>query len=486
MQNISQAAPQYRILNEEQIQQIHRASLEILETVGMRVHHEDAIQILRASGCVVRDDDQVYFPPRLVEACLKSVPSSVTIYNRKGEEAMRLEGRNVYYGLGTDLVKTWDLETNQLRPSKLQDVANAARVADACKEINFVASFALPSDTPVNAIYLMSFKTMLENTVKPLFFTSAGAEDLTAILEVAETAAGGRQALRDRPFLIQYSEPTSPLMQSYGAVSKLLLCAERGIPICYTPGALLGASAPVTLAGALAQTNAEALGSITLHQLKSRSAPMISGLTMETLDMRTTHISYGSPENRLTNSAFADLYHFYHIPMWSEVGSDAISLDEQAGWELAVGILMAGLDGANLIHDVGYLGQGLVGNPISIVMCDEIISYVRHILRGFGISNKTLAVDLIRKVGSGGNFLQEDHTLEHFRQELWRPSLANRDNPDVWEEKGGLQYVEKVKQKTLDILARHQPEKLDTTTQGKIETITLKALKTLENIEFRA
>jgi trimethylamine---corrinoid protein Co-methyltransferase len=486
MQTSSQAVPQYRILDEEQISQIHRASLEILETVGVSIHHDGAVQILKTAGCTVQDGNQVYFPPRLVEECLRGVPSSVTIFNRKGEEAMRLEGRNPYFGLGTDLVNTWDMTTNHLRRSKLQDVANAARVADACHEIDFVASFALPSDTPVNGMYLLSFKTMLENTTKPLFFTSAGSEDLAYMIEMAEAVAGDSKTLSERPFVIQYSEPTSPLMQSYGAVSKLLLCAEKGIPICYPPGALLGASAPVTLAGALAQTNAEALSSITLHQLKRKSAPMISGLSMETLDMRTTHISYGSPENRLTNSAFADIYHFYKIPMWSEVGSDAIALDEQAAWELMAGILMAALDGANLIHDVGYLGQGLVGNPASIVMCDEIISYVRHILRGFGISKETLAVELVRMVGSGGNFIQEDHTLRHFRSELWRPRLANRENLEIWAEKGGIRYAEKARLKTLEILAKHQPEGLSSTANEELEKIASKALKALENIEFRA
>ncbi|MFQ5436759.1 MAG: trimethylamine methyltransferase family protein, partial [Anaerolineae bacterium] len=134
--------------------------------------------------------------------------------------------------------------------------------------------------------------------------------------------------------------------------------------------------------------------------------------------MKTGTFSYGAPDLRLTNSAFADIYHYYGIPMWSTVGSDAHGLDAQAAMEHAFGTLMSALDGANLIHDVGYLGQGLLGNPASIVMCDEIISYVKRVIRGFDISREKMALDVIREVGPGGNFLTVMHTKTHFQQEL--------------------------------------------------------------------
>ncbi|MGQ9553292.1 MAG: trimethylamine methyltransferase family protein [Anaerolineae bacterium] len=254
---------------------------------------------------------------------------------------------------------------------------------------------------------------MMANSAKPIFFTAAGQADLAVIAEMAAAVAGGQEALRRWPFIIHYSEPTAPLRISHGAVSKLLYCAEMSIPICFTPGDLLGASVPVTVAGGIVQANAEALGSIVLHQLKGKGAPIISGLAVAPMDMRTSMISYGAPEWRLTNSAFADIYHHYGLPMWSTVGSDAHCLDEQAAMEHAFGILLAALDGANLIHDVGYLGQGLLGNPASIIMGDEIISYVKRLIRGFDISREKIAVDVIRRVGPGSNYLGEEHTVKH-------------------------------------------------------------------------
>jgi trimethylamine--corrinoid protein Co-methyltransferase len=480
----TQCKPSYRLLTEDQIQEIHRASLEVLETIGVRVPHPEAIQLLRDAGCRIRGDDVVLFPNWLVEESIRSAPSRITIYNRLGTEAMRLEGRHIHFGLGTDLISTVDLETGKTRPSRLQDVANAARVADYCADVDFIASFALPSDVSTNTMYIQCARAMLENSTKPIFFTAAGGEDLAIILEMAAAIAGGEQALREKPFLIHYSEPTAPLSHSYGAVCKLFLCAEKGIPICYTPGDILGASAPVTLAGGIVQTNAEALSGIVLHQLKAKGAPIISGWAAAPMDMKTGTFSYGAPDWRLTNSAFADVFHYYGIPMWSTVGSDAHCLDEQAAMEHAFSTLLAALDGANLIHDIGYLGQGLLGNPASIVMCDEIISYVKRIVRGFDIGRELMGLDVMRQVGPGGHYLTQPHTREHFQGELWRPKHLNRDDPATWTNKGGQRYGERVTRKALEILATHQPEPLPEDIAAALEEITRRAEGELAEAKF--
>ena len=480
------AVPSYRLLSEEQIRTIHTATLEILETVGVRVAHDEALKLLRGRGCQVEGDDIVTIPGALVEEAIRSAPSCVTIYSRDGEEAMRLGGRRNYYGLGTDLIRTQDIRTGAIRPSVLQDVVNAARVSDACPNIDFSASFALPGDVPTNTMYIACVKTQLENTAKPIFFTAAGREDICFIHEMAAAVAGGEEAFRAKPFLINYSEPTPPLTHSYGALSKLLFCAEKGIPVCYTPAAMLGASAPVTVAAGLVQTNAEALSGMVIHQLKASGAPIISGVALPPLDMRTSCVSYAAPELRLANSAFADLYHFYDLPMWSSAGSDAHTLDTQGAWENALGILMASLDGANLIHDVAYLGQGLLGNPAMIVLCDEQISYVKRILAGVGVNSEMLGIETIRDAGPGGNYLTADHTLRHFRQQVWQPNLANRDNPDTWAHKGGLRHEERVIEKTLRILEAHTPRPVSGLVAGQLAEILSRAERELAHVQFKA
>ena len=483
----TQCVPTYRLLTEDQIMEIHRASLEVLESIGVRLLHDEAVELLRDAGCRVKPGaggNIVQIPNWLVEECIDSAPSRITIYNQEGEEAMRLEGRNIHFGLGTDLISTQDLETGETRPTRLQDVVNAARVADYCEEIDFIASFGLPSDVPTNSMYVECARVMMENSNKPIFFTAGGEEDLAVIIEMAAVVAGGEEALRQKPFLIHYSEPTAPLTHSYNAVRKVFLCAEKGIPINYTPGDIMGASAVVTLAGGIVQATAEALSGIVLHQVRVKGAPIISGFVLTPLDMKKGTTCYGAPDFRLTNSAFADIFHYYGLPIWSTVGSDAQCLDAQASMEHAFGTLMAALDGANLIHDVGYLGQGLLSNPASIVMCSEIISYVKRIVRGFDLTREKMALDVIRQVGPGGHFLTVSHTRDHFHEEIWHPQLLNRDSPDPWAKKGGLTYEEVVTQKAREILSTHQPRPLPDRVREQLAELAGQAEEELAKLKF--
>jgi trimethylamine--corrinoid protein Co-methyltransferase len=154
--------------------------------------------------------------------------------------------------------------------------------------------------------------------------------------------------------------------------------------------------------------------------------------------------------------------------------------------EHAFGTLMAALDGANLIHDVGYLGQGLLSNPASIVMCDEIISYVKRVIRGFDMTREKLGVDVIRQVGPAGSFLTNRHTAKHYREELWQPKLANRDTPGEWQKQGAASYGQVVTQKALEILKQHQPEPLTDEVQQKVDDIARRAEETLGDMQFVA
>jgi len=477
------------LLTRDQIKEIHLATLEILETVGVRILDNEAIRLLREAGCWVgknRMNNIVRIPNWLVEACIQSAPSRITVYDRTGEDAMHLEGRKIHFGLGTDLIKTYDLKTGELRPSQIRDVVNAARTADYLEEIDFIASFALPRDVPTNMMYIACFKALVENSVKPIFFTAAGPEDLSFIIQMAAAVTGGEDLLREKPFIIHYAEPTSPLSHSFGAIRKLFLCADKGIPVNYTPALLSGASGPVTLAGSVVLANAEALSGIVLHQLRAKGAPIISGFNIGPMDMLTSSAAYGSPEERLTHSACADLYHYYGIPMWGTAGcADSHCLDQQAAMEAALSILMAALDGANLIHDIGYLGQGLVGSPASIVMCSEMITYVKRLIAGFEVSGSRIGMEAIRRVGPGGSFLTEDQTLNLHRLEHWRPRFLNRDNPEVWMEKGKKTYGEIVTQKAIEILENHEPEPLPEGVCKRLDDIARKAEKSLAGKHFR-
>ena len=483
----SQCVPSYHLLTPEQINAIHTATLELLETEGVDVLHDEARRMLADSGCRLKGEHRVQIPNGLVEAAIQSAPSRITIYDRLGNEAMRLEGRRIHFGLGTDLIQTYDLETGELRPSQLKDVAAAARISDALQHIDFIGSYALPADSPTNLMYVDSFKTELENSVKPIFYTAAGLEDITYINAMAAAAVGDEATLREKPIHIHYAEPLSPLTHSFGAVQKLFFCADHGIPVNYTPGMMSGASAPVTLAGAITVGNAEALSGLVMHQLRAEGAPIVSGFGMSTMDMRTSTCIYGCPEYRLALSACADLYHFYGLPMWGTAGvSDANCLDQQAGMEWAISIMADAMHGANLIHDIGYLGQGLIGHPGGLVMCDEIISYVKRFVRGSDLDDAHIGLDVIREVGPGGEFLSAAQTMKMFATEHWRPDQCNRDNLDTWHMKGGKDWGEMCTEKAREILETHRPTPLSEAAASALIEIRKEAETKLKGHHFKS
>ncbi|MBU2498850.1 MAG: trimethylamine methyltransferase family protein, partial [Proteobacteria bacterium] len=380
--------PRFRLLDESQILRIHHAALQVLEEVGVKVLHGKGVDLLAGHGAQVMDGNLVRIPAHLVDDAIRSAPSDLTIYDRKKEPVMALGERRIYFGTGTDLPKTIDLITREIRDTVADDVVRSTLISDAMPHIDFIGSYGLPRDITPGLHYIRCFQLEVENSTKPVFFTAGSEEELKIIHEMASAVAGGKDALSAHPFLIHYSEPTSPLIHSGEAVSKLLYCSENGIPINYTPALLAGSTGPVTLAGALTVAVAEALSGLVMHQLCSKGAPIITGVAATSMDMLHATASYAAPEFRLTHSAYADLFHHYGLPIWGTAGcSDAHFPDLQAGAEYAFTLLNAALDGTNLIHDCGYLGQGFVASPEMIIFANEVIGMVKRYVSGFTIDD---------------------------------------------------------------------------------------------------
>jgi trimethylamine--corrinoid protein Co-methyltransferase len=450
----------FPLFSDAQLDQIHDATLQILGRTGVRVLDDDALALLREAGCEV-SDDLVRFPEEVIEEALANLPSGITLCNRNGEPAVRLEGRRTAFGTGSDLPFTLDLETGQRRRSLLSDVANTARLADSLPNLDFVMSMALPSDVAPATSDRHSFLAMLGNTVKPLVFTAWDDSGLEDIIAMAEAVAGDADTLAERPFLLAYLEPSSPLQHSGEALRKMLFLADRGLPFVWAPGAVDGASAPVTSAGSLAMANAEILSGITIAQLRRSGTPVVYGSGSGPLDMRTTVAGYFSPEFMLHCRAMAELgQRRYHLPVWGFAGcSDAKLPDAQAGIESALWILWTALSGANLVHDVGYVESGMTCSYEMIAICDETIGFVRRLLAGMELSPETLALDAIDDVGPGGDFLTHEHTLRHYRQ-IWYPRLFDRGSHQTWAEAGQRSLVETAREAVHQALASYTTEPL--------------------------
>jgi trimethylamine--corrinoid protein Co-methyltransferase len=271
-----------------------------------------------------------------------------------------------------------------------------------------------------------------------------------------DVVAGGREALRERPFALMYNEPVSPLGFARENMEKLLYAAEMGVPSVFMSGLLCGGTAPVTPAGGLVLGNAESLAGVLIAQLKRRGAPVVSGGGILGMDMRTMAPSYSTPEFMLTMAAFAELAQYYGLPAWGYAGcSDAKTFDAQAAADTAEWVLMAALSGSNLVHDVGFLESGLTSSFDQLVFADEAIAKCSRLVGGMVTDAEALAVGAVADVGPGGHFLAHRHTSKHFR-ENWPAELEDRMNHGSWVAAGAQTMEQRVRAKVLDLLETHE------------------------------
>jgi len=459
------ATTQFRVLSDDQIERIFLGALELLESAGTRVFAEEARQLLAAAGAKV-EGEVARIQPGLVKEMLTSVPRRIALGNRQGTRAMILESHRIYFGTGSDCPFIIDAETGARRSFVKKDVENAARVVDACPNLDFHMSLGLTSDVPGYSYDRHQAAAMFRNTLKPLVLTAMSRDGLADILEMYYLLRGGRDAFEVNPGFVIYIEPTTPLVHSKAAMEKLIFAADRRIPAIYTPCPIAGATAPVTLAGALTVGVAEFLTGMVVSQVRRRGAPLIMGGVISPMDMRTTILTYGSPELHLMSAALTDIAHWLEVPMFSTAGcSDSKTLDEQAAVEAALSIMAAGLSGANLIHDVGFLESALIGSFEMVVLSDEIVGMVKRFLSGVRVDDETLALDVVKEVGPGGNFLAHEHTVRNLREELWFPRLIDRDKYSAWQAAGSKTLGDRVRERVEEILATHTvpslPEEID-------------------------
>jgi len=467
----SYARPEMKMLDREDCLRIHQTSCEILDQIGVVFHHEEALRLLQEAGALV-SDTLVKIPPALVDRALQSAPESFSLYKRGTDQAaVILDGETVYFGSGSDTLHYLDPRTGERRDFTTRDQADCVRVCDALPEIGFVMSMGIPRDVPTERYFRHQFATMLRNTTKPIVVVCNDLEDLEAIEAMAAAAAGGSEQLSRYPNILLYSEPSTPLQHSQTAVDKLLFAARCAMPVTHSPAPMMGGTAPVTLAGAVALGNAEMLSGLVLHQLKNPGAPFLYGHGVHHMDMKTMVSVYGAPEFQLARVMAAEMGRFYHLPVWGYAAhSDSKVVDGQAAVDAQFSVQVAFLAKTNLNHDVGYLESGLTHSPEMMVLTNEIIAMVRRFAEGVRIDAETLAVDIIREIGPGGNFLTHDHTMSHWR-ELWVPGLFNRQRLDIWTKKGSKDLNATLREATLALLETHQVEPLPEAVEQAIEAI---------------
>jgi len=464
---------QFRKLSDEKLDRIHAASLQILESTGVRLYEKQALALLQSKGVTVEDGNRVRIPAHLVEWALSTAPRRTVLYDRQGREAMNMEGHNMFYGTGSDCPNVIDLRTGQRRPGVLQDVVDATVVCDALPNIDFLMSFCIANDLSPQTYDRHQMSAMLMHSVKPILFVTLDFAGCVDAVRMAEAVAGGAEALQSKPLCACYINVSSALRHNEEALQKLLFMAEKGLPTTYTPVVLRGATGPITPAGAIALANAGELAGLVISQIKREGAPVIlTGGVNDMLEMRTTIDCYADPTNRVM---LVEMAHRYGLPIFGLTGcSDSKLPDEQAAAEAALSILLESLAGAQMAHDVGYLDSGMINSIEQIVICDEIIAYTKHFMKEVEVNEETLALDVINQIGPDGDFISSKHTRRHFRED-WYPQLFERRNYDGWRKAGEKTMRQRAQEKALKILEEHKPEPLPQDIQDTLNEVVAQA-----------
>ncbi|MGD9147278.1 MAG: trimethylamine methyltransferase family protein [Anaerolineae bacterium] len=464
----TEQTPLFRVLNDRQIEKLYHAALQCLDRTGVNVLNAEARDLFAAAGSDV-DGVRVRIPPFLVQEAVRIAPRSFTLWERpSGQDraqdpgnCLHITADRVHYGPGPTCTYFVDPQTGKRRMTRRGDPGLTALVCDALDQVDYVMSLGLISDVEPYLAPVYEFAEMVAQTTKPVLPWAYTTQNVSDIYDIALAVAGSEQALRRRPFLALFTTFQSPLILTNGDMANAFWAAERGVPVVSLGGGTAGTTGPITGAGIMALALAGALASLTALQLKVPGAQVCIGSAPQAMDLRSCRPAYGSPEMSLYCAGMSDVWRHLGVPFMGTGGaSEAKVVDLQAAIESTVQVVVSGLSGQPLVHDIGFLDCANIGSLEMLVMNDEIIAMTRRIMRGVEVSDDTLMLDLIDEIGPGGEFISAIETARRCRTEIWHPSLLDRDTWDVWQEAGSPTMQDRVRARVKKILASHRPAPL--------------------------
>ena len=425
----------YRPLGDDAVNRIAEAAFEVLARGGMLVYSGTAREALRGAGAEV-DEEQclVKLPRGLVEDAIASNPSSITLHSRDGECDCVLEKNRVHYGTGGTAIYVLDPDSGERRPSTTEDVILNARMVDELRNVHLFTINVFPNEIENGEdIDINRFFHALDNTTKHVMGGIYTLDGCKQVIDMAESIAGGGDALRERPFVSFITLIISPFKidDHYGEMTCYL--AERGLPVVVPTEPICGTTSPITLAGNVLTHIAETLGGIALVQAVNKGAPGICGSVGSITNLHTLDHVGGAVERGMINGAVAQMAQHFGLPLYSTAGtSDAKSVDVQASFESAMSSLLVAMSGANYIHDIaGLMETDLTVSYEKLAVDNEILGMCQRVLRGIEVNDDTLGTELLVNKGPGQDYMTEEHTVRYMREEFFMPQLANRDKRDA-------------------------------------------------------
>jgi len=412
------------LLQERQAALIHEAVKRILWEVGVIIDHDTIRKLLLENhGCRMSDQGYMRMPPDLIDMALSTVPDRITLYDLNGNLSVDTKAKTSSYCPGHNCVRLLDHRTGELRPCTLDDIRVEAT------------------------------RAMLENSRKPAAILAHDEHIQERIVSLASDVVGGRNNLADKPIILELMGPISPLRLPDEFCQRMINCARWRVPcVCY-PATFPGMSSPISPAGAIAQSSAEAIAGIVIHQVTEPGAPVLSGSAVLPMDMRQADLAYGSPEYMLTGLGAAEYFSFIGVPSWVGAGcSDSHDFDAQAASEAGANMAIAALAGTPFVHNLGFLSGGRTGSLEMLVLCDELVGWSSQMANGIKVDVDEIAVEVVKQAAPNNGFLTAQHTQDRFLTENWFPNLFERSDADAWLERGGVDMRARIRQRISDLL----------------------------------
>jgi len=460
------------ILSEAEVRQIHTATLEVIESVGVRFPSQKALDILEAHGAQVNRQSMVArIPGQTVESYLAKAPPTYTLAALDPALNLPLDGNHSYLGTDGCGVEILDAFNGERRRTTKQDLLDVARVADYLEGIAFHWVPISAQDCPPHSRSLHELEAVWQVSRKHVQTeTIVNEPEMRAAIEMAAALVGGRKALKERPVLSIMQCTISPLAHDGGSLEAGLVAAEAGLPVGFMTMASCGSTGPVTLAGNLVVGNAEVLSALVLMQMAHPGCPVYYAAAQTATDMRTGAYTGGGPEDYLFGAATNVLADYYRVPLsMGAFATGAKVPDWQAGVDNSLSAFMAVSTLSDMLLGAGLLHGSRILSYEMLVMDTEIWSLMHAMFQGIEVNQETLALDAIRAVGPTGSFLSQRHTRQHMR-ERWTPALMDRRPYEAWEAQpdGSRQWA---RQKAQQILKEHHPEPLEPRLQAELRKI---------------
>ena len=457
----------YEPLSSADLERIHNAALEALETIGLVDAPQSGIDYMTKAGAVLGDDGRIRFPRALVEDAIARANRQITLFGRDPKHDLDLSGTKVHYGTAGAAVHLVDAEGRNYRECGVQDLHDAARITDVLENVHFLQRPMVCRDIEDNLE--MDYNTVYATacgTTKHIGTSFTEPHHVAPAIEMLHMIAGGEEKWRERPFMGNSNCFVVPPMKFATESCQVMEeCIKHGMPVLLLSAGMAGATAPSTIAGAIVQATAECLAGLVYVQAIDPTHPAIFGTWPFGLDLRTGAMSIGSGEQALLSAGCAQMHKYYNLPGGAAAGaSDSKLPDMQAGWEQMCSNVMAGLSGLNMVYEAAGMHASLLGFcHESLILGDDIIGQALRCVRGIEVNDETLALDQMREVcmGGPGHYLGTAQTLGRMQSDHLYPSFGDRTSPKEWDENGKPDLIEKATARKEEILAQRSAARFD-------------------------